>query len=335
MPNRLSANINSQYFRAANQLTAKHARRKIAVYVESYDDIYFWRTVLGDFEDDTRYFEIMLPSRGRHLERGKKAAISKLLEGVGSDMIACVDADYDYLMQGASPASQQMMENPYIFHTYAYAIENLQCYAPSLHNVCVAAVLNDRMLFDFEAYLATYSEIIFPLFVWNIWFYRSTHYHDFTLTYLNAIIDIGDFRLRNVERGLDNLRKKVGRKAETFRHAFPDAKESYLQVKNDLKALGVTPQTTYLYIQGHHLFDRVVVPMLNSVCHQLYKEREDEIRREAIHNTQYRTEIAAYDGSTGNIADLLKKNTGYRQSEPFKRIQRDIDAYLEGLVSHP
>lgn len=29
----------------------------------AYDDIYFWRTVLSEFENDKRYFEVMLPSK--------------------------------------------------------------------------------------------------------------------------------------------------------------------------------------------------------------------------------------------------------------------------------
>ena len=57
MPNRLRDNINSQYFEAANALKSKQARRRIVAYVESYDDIYFWRTVLSEFENDKRYFE--------------------------------------------------------------------------------------------------------------------------------------------------------------------------------------------------------------------------------------------------------------------------------------
>lgn len=67
---RLKDNINSRYFEAANQMTSKKARRRIVAYVESYDDIYFWRTVLGRFEDDKRYFEVMLPSHQK-LERGR------------------------------------------------------------------------------------------------------------------------------------------------------------------------------------------------------------------------------------------------------------------------
>ena len=47
MAKRLTDNINSLYFEAANRMTSKKARRKIVAYVESYDDVFFWRSVLG------------------------------------------------------------------------------------------------------------------------------------------------------------------------------------------------------------------------------------------------------------------------------------------------
>ena len=84
MPSKLRDNLNSRYFEAANQLKSKQARRRIVAYVESYDDIFFWRTVLSRFENEHRYFEVMLPSH-RKLERGKKAA---LMAGLGEAMIA-------------------------------------------------------------------------------------------------------------------------------------------------------------------------------------------------------------------------------------------------------
>ena len=153
MGKRLTDNINSQYFEAANKMTSKKARRKIVAYVESYDDVFFWRSVLGRFENEKMEFDIMLPSRNQHLDRGKKAAISNMLKGLGRDMIACVDADYDYILQGETEMSKQMLESPYIFHTYAYAIENYQCYAKGLHETCVMVTLNDHNLFNFERFL--------------------------------------------------------------------------------------------------------------------------------------------------------------------------------------
>ena len=255
MNKRLRDNISSDYMGAANRLNSRHSRRKIVAYVESYDDIFFWRTILSGFENDQRYFEVMLPTRVDYLERGKKAVLMNLLShNVGNEMIACVDADYDYLIQGATPTSQEINDNNSIFHTYAYAIENLQCYAPSLHDVSVAVTLNDHSIFDFEDYLAQYSEAIFPLFVWNIWYYRTTHYSDFTITDFNKVIDIGNFDLRDPYTALHNLRQKVGRRVDQMQRQNPNAFQSYSQVKVLLKQLGVTPQTTYLYVQCHHLF---------------------------------------------------------------------------------
>ena len=74
MARRLTDNLTSRYYEAYNHLTSKQARKRIIAYVESFDDIFFWRTVLSDFEDDNIYFEIMLPSR-KKLVRGKKSVL--------------------------------------------------------------------------------------------------------------------------------------------------------------------------------------------------------------------------------------------------------------------
>lgn len=330
MGKKLKDNLSSRYFEAANKMKSQHARRRIAVYVESYDDIFFWRSVLSDFEDDTRYFQVMLPSRLQHLERGKKAVLMNLLmDKVGRDMIACVDADYDYLMQGATEMSKQVTTNPYVFHTYAYAIENLQCYAPSLYETSVMVTLNDHHIFDMEAYLRDYSLAIFPLFVWSIWFYRTPNYGEFTIMDFLRVIEPGHFTMAKAEDMVAKVRRKVGKRINQLQQKYPNNKDNYLQVKEDIKRLGVTPDTTYLYIQGHHLFDKVVVPMLNKVCMQLIREREVEISQQSVHGTQQRNELSSYRNSIEAIPSMLKKNTRYKQSEPVARIQADLQRYLE------
>ena len=324
MSNQLRDNLNSQYFEAANHLKSKQSRRRIVVYVESYEDIFFWRTVLSGFENEKRYFEVMLPSH-KKLERGKKAA---LMAGLGEAMIACVDADYDYLLQGATQQSRKVLENPYVFHTYAYAIESLQCYAPSLHNVCVAITLNDHRIFDFETYLTQYSEAVFPLFVWSVWAYRSGCHNKFSLSDFNRVADPGGFDVFNPAPSIIHLRKKVNTKVHQLQQEFPNNKEEYLRTKESILALGVTPQTTYLYIQGHHLFDTVVLPILNKVCNRLRMERQEEIARTARHHMQRQNEMSCYEHSLLDIRQTLKKNMGYIQSEQFRHIQQDVERFL-------
>ena len=330
MAKRLKDSLNSRYFEAANALTSKKARRRIVAYVESYDDIYFWRTVLSEFENDKRYFEVMLPSKG-NLTRGKKSVLMNFLQGepLGRDMIACVDADYDYLIQGRTAQSKRVLDSPYVFHTYVYAIENFQCYAPSLHNVCVSVTLNDHRIFDFRAFFQLFSEALFPLFVWSIMLYRNGNYPRFSISELNRIADPGGFNVYHPEPSLENVRRKVRTKINDLQREFPDAKEEYLATKADLLRLGVTPQTTYLYIQGHHLFDTVVSPILSKVCNLLRQERQNEIYHASAHKTQKRNEMSCYENSLQDIKVMLKKNSGYMVSEQFRRLQDDVRSYLD------
>lgn len=325
MSKRLTSNINSRYFEAANRLKSKHARRRIVAYVESYDDVFFWRMVLGRFENDKRYFEIMLPDKLNRLERGKKAVIMKLLtDHVGEGMVACVDADYDYLLQGRTHTSEVMLNNPYILHTYAYAIENMMCYAPGLHDVCVAVTLNDSHVFDFEFFLREFSQAIFPLFVWNIWFYRQGLNGVFPMSDFLRVIEMGTFKMGKTEELLHNLRRKVDRKVRLWQADYPEAKQTYLDVKADMRRLGVTADNCYMYIQGHHLFDKVVLPMLRRVCDHLIRLRQNEIVVQSRHATQKRNELQSYSHCVENLIQVLKKNVGFVQSEQFAHIMNDV-----------
>ena len=329
MSSRLIDNIDSRYFEAANALRGKRARRRIVAYVESYDDIYFWRTVLSRFEDEKRYFEVMLPSKV-NLTRGKKSVLMNFVgDHVGPDMIACVDADYDYLLQGVTEQSRRVIRSPYVFHTYVYSIENYQCYAPSLHDVCVAVTLNDHRIFDFQDYFRQYSEACFPLFVWSVWAYRTGHHGRFSLSDFNRVADPGGFTVQNPQVSIEHMRRKVKTKVHELQRQFPNNKEAYLKVKDDLLALGITPQTTYLYMQGHHLFDTVVAPILTKVCNLLRQERQTEIYRSQAHRTQKRNEMSCYENSQQDVKSMLKKNTGYLQSERFVQLQEDVRRYLE------
>ncbi len=328
MAKRLSQNLNSAYIAAANRLNGKQARRKIIAYVESYDDIFFWSSLLRTFETKDRYFEVMLPSR-TSLCKGKKIALANRLgDRLGSSMIACVDADYDYLMQGATETSRMVCESPYVFHTYVYAIESFECYAPSLHNVCVMATLNDRRIFDFEDFLARYSEIVWPLFVWSVWCYRYDYYKSFSMLDFSRIVELNDMNYYHPDQTLEAVRRRVNSKVSRLQRQFPQGKKTYKPLREELLRLGVTPETVYLYMRGHDLYDNVVGPLLNGICEALRREREREIRQLAGHATQMQNELAAYQHAAAPVGEMMRKHRGYVESPPYNRILKDIAVFL-------
>ncbi len=109
----------------------------------------------------------------------------------------------------------------------------------------------------------------------------------------------------------------------------PDAKESYLKIKEELKQLGVVPAQTYMYIQGHFLFDKIVLPLLKKVCNQLMREREREISNQSVHSTQYNNEMSCYSSSVADVQLMMRRNIGFTASEQYKRIVADLEKRIE------
>ena len=325
MATSLRDNLTSSYFNAAHKLYSKKARRRIIAYVESYDDIAFWRTLLEEFEDDEHYFQVMLPST-TSLAKGKKMVLMNTLNTaeLGRSLIACVDSDYDFLLQGATNTSRKINRNKYIFQTYTYAIENYHCFAESLHEVCVQATLNDRFVMDFNAYLKRYSEIL-----WNVWFYRQRDTYTFPMYDFHAYTSLREINLRHPEKSLESLQQRVNQKLSELKKRFSRSMNQVNALGTDLRELGLFPENTYLYMQGHHVMDNVVMKLLIPVCTVLRREREQEIKRLAEHNEQFKNELTCYQNSQVNVEIMLKKNVAYKRLFHYDWLRQDIREYLE------
>ena len=330
-PKPLTQYLNSDFMKAANALRPKKARYRIVAYVESYDDISFWRSLFNEFEDDKFHFEVMLPAR-TNLSKGKKQAMMNMLGAAfGKNMIACVDSDYDYLLQGATDTSKRIIENPYILHTYAYAIENYQCYAESLHQVCVQSTLNDTSLLDIAEFMKLYSRICFPLFVWNVLLYRAHDLSTMPMLKFCEIVRITSFSLGRPEVSLKQLDMRVRQSLSYLARRRPDLRDKVDALKEELATLGVTEDETYMYIQGHHLMNGVVLRILSPLCRSLRNSREEEIQRLAYHRVQYNNELSAYRNSQCDIALMLRKNTNYKRSAQYEKLRADVRRLLDDI----
>ena len=293
MAKRLVDNLTTNYLEAAQRLNSKHARHKIVAFVEGYDDILFWRNLLSTMENDRYYFEVMLPSR-TSLQKGKKSALMNTLgAGLGQYMIACVDADYDYLMQGATDISNVVCNNPYVFH-----------------------------------------KLVYPLLVWSVWSYRHGYHSQFSMADLCVTVAVTDFNLQNAEKTLERLAHKVNVKVAWLQRQFPQAKGGYQRLRDELTALGVTPETTYLYMRGHDVFEKVITPILIEVCKVLRREREREIRRLASHSTQRQNELSGYQHASAEPEEMLRKHTEYHSAPLYQRIQQDVREFLAHMDDH-
>ncbi len=259
----LNDNISSDYLAAFNALLPESAAIRIFVYVESDEDISFWRTVLHEHETDVLEFEIQTLS-----QKGKTKAIEKAHDitglQVGQYLIACVDSDYDYLLPANSAQATLLNSSPFLFQTYSYSFENLQCFSESLHAVCVQATKHDRKVVNFNELLKKYAAIVYDLLIWNLYFRSQNDHQTFTLTQLCDIVrltdkvDVSD----KYANALANLKTRVDAKITLLEEEHVLAINGKQQLSKDLDQKGLDHETAYMFIQGHTLKDNVVLMLL-------------------------------------------------------------------------
>lgn len=83
--------------------------------------------------------------------------------------------------------------------------------------------------------------------------------------------------------------------------------------------MDVTPDNTYMFIQGHHILDNVVMRLLIPVCTVLRREREQQIHDLALHNIQLQNELTNYQRSQVAVEVVIHKNLYYKNSPLYKR----------------
>lgn len=313
-----------------SRLPREEGKRHVEVFVEGYEDVSFWRGIFDEYESPKITFEINVPSRP-DLAKGKKVILGMHSE-CSPERLLCVDSDFDYLFGELNGQSQLVTCSDYMFHTYAYATENYLCYAPSLHNVCVKATKNDTRIFDFDRFLAEYSRIIFPLFVWYAWSAHLKNENVFTLQEFRSTVKLNYLEVDdNGGNTLKWLERQVEKRLDILEKHRPGWQNDLTRFGSHLLDKGVTPETTYLYIQGHTLMDNVVIIMLNAVCDALKQMSNLRISASTKTGTALRNEISNYNNALRNVRDVLLDNESYKTCPLYGLLRGDIERYLTGL----
>lgn len=307
-------------------------RHLVHVFVEGYEDVAFWRGIFDHFQNPYLRFEISVPNRD-DLPKGKKVLMSMIGRTSKESVLLCVDSDFDYLFDGATEQSRKILEAENMFHTYTYATENYLCYAPSLRNVCVKATKNDTRIFDFVRFMAAYSKIIYPLFLWYVYSAQLSHESIFTLAEFRASVRLNyvDIR-RNGENTLAWLERNVVRRQQSLERDNPSMIEEVNALGDSLTKHGVERDNCYLFMHGHTLMDNVTMPLLMAVCDKLRQLSVAKIHSSKVEGVALKNELQNYTNTLRSIRDVLLDNENYTSCPLYKRLRDDIQTYLDVMI---
>ena len=308
-------------------------KKLVHVFVEGYEDVAFWRGVFDHFANPYLRFEISVPTR-KDLPKGKKVMLS-MADDANEELLLCMDSDFDYLFDDEEEVSRQIVESPYMFHTYTYATENYLCYAPSLHNVCVKAVKNDAHIFDFEQFMADYSCTIYPLFLWYAYSASRKTENVLPLIDFKAAVRIGYLDIeQNGTNTIAWLKRNVDRRVASLEADNPDMAADIPAFAKRIARKGVEPHLTYLFMHGHTLMDNVVLPVLSGVCEKLRQLSLSQIICSSKEGVALKNEMSNYTNTLRTIRDVLLDNENYTSSPLYAKLKVDIQKYIDRTIAN-
>jgi len=321
--------LSSDYQKAYNGLAPKSTPKSVLVYVEDIDDVSFWYSILNRHEKHVSIKFDIQPYSNNSLATGKKS-LEKLFNGAGEYLIICLDSDYDYLIHDHSEISKEINKNPYIFQTYAYSTENLKCFAESLNNICVEATHSTTEKINFIELLNQYSKIIYELFTWNLYFYSIHDNITFTISEFNNIIKItediiieeyGATALKEVEKRVE---KKLSELKRSFQEHIPQVK----LLAGNINELGLSNENAYFFVHGHTVYNNVVIKFLEKICKIIKEEHKVKIDIACATQDNKRQRLNHYRNIVSDVKTALSKNARFEECFLFKKINNDIEQYL-------
>jgi hypothetical protein len=346
--------IDSELIDNQNALDSKYGEI-ISVVVENEDDIPFWKYVFNSFNIKTE-----ISPNSRTLERGKKAVL-KQAEHTGKYLLLCVDSDYDYIFNGSTTDSKTTLENPYIFQTYTYSIENYFCYSTALNQIMIEASLNDNEVFDYVAFFEAYSNLIYELFCYSI-HYRTqylieneqfevemgaleksltvTEFKDwkssnrpveqFTIQdFLNTISLPQSLNIaRDGDSILLEIEQKINAKLNQLSQLAEISDNDLEKIQSELTTLGINSAEAYLFVQGHFI-EAFTLAILKHIYSHLKTQRFQVIREAAATKEEKTNKINSYKNHIDrfHLETALRTHKSYDSSIWFNKIKTDIENY--------
>jgi len=312
---RLTDRLTSERFKV------RYRGQHVMAYVENEEDLPFWKDIFSRYAT-TLPIKIQTSIRGDST-RGKSILL-ELTEG--PFLLLCMDSDYDYLLQNTTVQSQRINNSDFIFQTYTYSIENYKCYAPSLDTCVYQASFNDNYDVNFTAFLEYYSKIVYPLFLYSFYAEKIEN-RIFTITDFNNSVQLPLFDIRqNAVTVLQDLETKIQDKIAELQPLFADFDAAILMQELDI--LVVSPENTYLFVQGHNLMDTVITSMLTKTVSKLKGEKYAQFQREKIDDDDFRRKKSEYDGKICDVKDALQLNTNYHDCFLMHKIKDKLADYL-------
>lgn len=251
------------------------------VFVESMRDISFWDGILNNNPNVMPYSISNISDNGA---RGK-TVLKKYMHLTNRFAIFAMDSDFDYICPSNSEDSIAINQNKFILQTIVHSKESIN-YHHSVIDECISKIqVTTKINFSIRDFLESYSKKIYCALLAFLFLKEkrvNLNDNDFhkSISLSSVLIDsnycfIGD-PLSSINNSLQEKKNEL--------ESFIENTEEFENFIEETKSKGLTEKNAYQYVNGHHLEDNVVLPVINELI-KILKEKEFSIIKEECKET--------------------------------------------------
>lgn len=261
-------------------------------------DRLFWEDVITNFAFHAK-LEFNIASK-----MDKKDGVTEVIKYLGftpefyeqNSVIFCIDSDSRYVLQDSLTQGKK-----YVFQTYSYSIENHKCISQNLNRL----IRIFDIPFDFTVFLKKYAEIIYPVLLYWIDCLRKNKEEQASEKLLKPLLSIRPsdqiYLPNHAEEELVLLQIQVENWQKTLSHEI-----DFQDLSSYAHNLGIKPEDSFLYINGHILYDNVITQLLEKMKIETRKKRINELPNETDKEKKQKKD------KIGEIDNFFEKESNYK-----------------------
>ena len=292
------------YADTSRLMRSSKAKADIRVYVEDEGDIMFWRQFLSHNEGLYNFKISVYHCIDRDIP-GKDCIMKAVQEGnlvLHSHMLACLDADYDLIIDDYHKYTDVLRSNPYIVTTHWYAIENIKADPKHLSEFYNSCTLSENCSIDFGAIVEdvsiAYYDLLLRLILCQSKGVLKSHY---TIDAFGD--DLKNCMYDDKNRVSAETHRYIAMRIAVLNAIIAPYSHELTVIKQILRKEGFNPRNCYRVFKGHHWVDMVIVPLLTKLVDNEYQKmvlkKLSGVPDDLAHKDERRQIIEHYNNNVG------------------------------------
>lgn len=274
----------------------KHGYYKSVVLVEYSSDENFWKKIFSHYNIDEKMFLFRFHTRTQKDNNASGSGVCLSFHKqnlLRKELFICIDSDLRHIKQEENIDIQH-----FIFQTYTYSIENHLSYAALIDSVLENSIIKAEN-FTFSAFLKTYSNTIWELF---LWFAEGLVNNIKTISlegFLGLIHLKLPFRVEPdenindlIQTHFQQMQQEIEMKLVLLKQKHPNFDIS--TIESYLQKLGIHQDNVYLYIRGHNLWETITKPILGKIKNQAVHNEQDKSKKQEISEIKWEKDLLKF-----------------------------------------